>query len=229
MISEPLAYYSGNAVVKTVLRVFTNFSVEGREAILPYGPLIVVSNHIGFLDPAILAAAIDRRLYFLAKRSIFGTPVLGPWARAYGAFPIDRNRRDLQGLYWALDRLREDKALAFFPEGTRSPRGLKKPVSGVVHLHLRTQAPILPVAITGSEKLRNIGHLFFPPGPLTVRIGSPFTLPILEGRLRREQKEAMADMVMQRIADLLPTEYKGIYASAIHSGLDGQISGRRGS
>ena len=196
--------------MRTVLRLFSTWRVEGLENIPPYGPLLVVANHMSNIDPPLLAASLSRRLHFHAKRSIF-TPLTGRFLRAWGAFPVDRDGRDLDGYRWARRLLDRDKVLAMFPETTRSLTGMQKAVPGVAMLALHTQAPILPVGIEGTAHLGPYWRVVTPTGRITLRIGQPFSLPSIEGRLGRVQLQSLADMVMYRIAPLVPEDLRGVY------------------
>ena len=213
-MAHTVIYPLGNAIIGTGLRLFSRYRVEGREAVPPYGPLLVVSNHLSNVDPPLLAVSIPRRLHFLAKRGLFHNPLVNRMLRGYGAFPINLDGHDIQSVKWALRILEQDQALVVFPEGTRSPGGLGQPISGIALLHLRSQAPILPVAITGTEHLGPIWRIFFPTGTITVRIGQPFTLPSLEGKISRDQLNHLTEMIMRRVADLLPPPYRGVYSGA---------------
>jgi len=200
------------AGMRTVLRLFADWEVEGVENVPMWGPLIVASNHLSNLDPPLLTASIPRRLHFLAKRTLF-KPGVAQFLRAYGAYPLDRDGRDVGALAWALRLLQRDGAIALFPEAHRNPyRGMQRAVPGVALLALRSGAPILPVAITGTERLQPLWRIPFPTGRIRVRIGPPFSLPLVEGRPSREVLQALADQVMHRIALLLPPEYRGVYA-----------------
>ena len=205
-----LAYGSVRIAMRTVLRLFSTWRVEGLENIPPYGPLLVVANHMSNIDPPLLAASLTRRLHFHAKRSIF-TPLTGRFLRAWGAFPVDRDGRDLDGYRWARRLLDRDKVLAMFPETTRSLKGMQKAVPGVAMLALHTQAPILPVGIEGTAHLGPYWRVATPTGRITLRVGQPFTLPSIEGRLGRAQLQSLADMVMYRIAALVPEDLQGVY------------------
>lgn len=206
-----LAYRIANAMQKTVLRAFSTWRVEGAENVPPHGPLIVVANHLSNLDPSLLACSLPRRLYYLAKRGLF-KPGLGSFFKAYGAYPLDLTASDVKGFLWARQRLAEDKTLVVFPEMHRNPReGMQKAGPGVTLLALRTQAPILPVGIMGSESVGPVWQIMFPRGNITVRIGQPFSLPLIEGRIPRAQLEELADSIMVRVALLLPRRYQGIY------------------
>ena len=205
-----LAYGSVRIAMRTVLRLFSTWRVEGLENIPPYGPLLVVANHMSNIDPPLLAASLTRRLHFHAKRSIF-TPLTGRFLRAWGAFPVDRDGRDLDGYRWARRLLDQDKVLAMFPETTRSLKGMQKAIPGVAMLALHTQAPILPVGIEGTAHLGPYWRVATPTGRITLRVGQPFTLPSIEGRLGRAQLQSLADMVMYRIAALVPEDLQGVY------------------
>ena len=207
-------YPVGNFIMHTGLRALANYSAEGREGVPPRGGLLVVANHLSYIDPALLSITVPRRLHFLAKRSVFRTPLVRYILDGYGAFPINRDGRDIKGFRWALGVLERGGALAIFPEGTRQREGLQKPVAGIVQLHQMSQAPILPVAITGTAHLGGVHRIFFPSGDINVTIGSLFSLPVMEGKLGKAQVDALGDMIMQRIADLLPESYRGVYSRA---------------
>ena len=205
-----VTYRSVRLAMRTVLRLFSTWRVEGLENIPPYGPLLVVANHVSNIDPPLLAASLTRRLHFHAKRSIF-TPLTGRFLRAWGAFPVDRDGSDLDGYRWARRLLDQDKVLAMFPETTRSLKGMQRAIPGVAMLALHTQAPILPVGIEGTAHLGPYWRVATPTGRITLRVGQPFTLPSIEGRLGRAQLQSLADMVMYRIAALLPEDLQGVY------------------
>ena len=205
-----LCYRSVRVAMRTVLSTFSTWRVEGLENVPPYGPLLVVANHMSNIDPPLLAAGLPRRLHFHAKRSIF-TPLTSWFLRTWGAFPVDRDGRDLEGYRWARRLLDRDKVLAMFPETTRSVTGMQRAIPGVAMLALHTQAPILPVGIEGTAHLGPYWRVATPTGRITLRIGQPFSLPSIEGKLGRAQLQGLADMVMYRIAALVPEDLQGVY------------------
>ena len=89
----------------------------------------------------------------MAKRELFENSIAGPLLYWYGAYPLNRSGVDISAYKFAMNLLKTDGTLALFPEGTRSPTGLKKAETGIVKLALASGAPILPVGITGTEKL----------------------------------------------------------------------------
>ena len=182
------SYPVSKFLLRIVLRLFADWTVEGIENVPPMGPLMVVANHQSNIDPPLLSVSIPRRLHFLAKDEIFKGPILSAFLRNYGAFPLARSGKELRALHWAIGQLKQDKVITLFPEGTRHPHGMKRAASaGVASIALHSQTPILPVAITGTERLGSVLRVAFPTGKLKVIIGQPFSLPVIEGRLPREQ------------------------------------------
>ncbi len=205
-----MCYRSVRVAMRTVLTTFSTWRVEGLENVPPHGPLLVVANHMSNIDPPLLAAGLPRRLHFHAKRSIFN-PLTSWFLRTWGAFPVERDGRDLDGYRWARRLLDQDKVLAMFPETTRSLKGMQRAIPGVAMLALHTQAPILPVGIEGTAHLGPYWRVATPTGRITLRIGQPFSLPSIEGKLGRAQLQGLADMVMYRIAALVPEDLQGVY------------------
>ena len=206
-----VVYRTSCFLQSVTLRAFADWQVSGRENVPPMGPLIVVSNHLSNFDPSLLATSVPRRLQFLAKKDLFKWP--GSWfLRAYGAFPLDREGTNVAAYRWALGRLEQDRAMVLFPEGTRSRGRMRKARPGVARLALKSQAPLLPVGLTGSERLGSITRAFNPTGNIKVNIGTVFSIPSIEGNVERELLSSIADMIMGRIAALLPPSYRGAYA-----------------
>ncbi|MBI1885484.1 MAG: 1-acyl-sn-glycerol-3-phosphate acyltransferase [Chloroflexi bacterium] len=203
---------------KVVVALNINLEVVGRERVPRKGPLILACNHLNIADPPIITVAFPRRVVWMAKRELFDTPVLGILYHLYGCLPVRRTEADLKALREAQDVLRKGLVLGMFPEGTRSRiPGLRKAEPGTALIALRTGVPIVPVAITGTEPIHLPGSLFQflqrRRHHVRLAFGEPFTLPQVE-RVRTEAVEQGADMIMRRIAELLPLEYQGIYADA---------------
>jgi 1-acyl-sn-glycerol-3-phosphate acyltransferase len=203
-------YRLTNFLVRNQLRTRAAWEIQGVEGVPPMGPLIIVANHLSNLDGSLLAASIPRRIYFIAKRSLF-KPVVSALLRQYGVYPVDGDGGGYRAFLWAREHLNQDHAVALLPEARRNPGGMQRASPGIALVALRTQAAILPVGITGTQRLGAMWRVAFPVGELTVRIGQPFTLPDIQGHLKRPQLQSLADMVMQRVAALLPEEYRGVY------------------
>lgn len=213
------------AVVRFVLeglfRVLIGFRVSGLEHVPPSGPLIVAGNHLHNADPVLIEVAFPRQLQYMAKKELFSTPVVSWVVRIIGCFPVDRARTDRSAIRNAEARLRQGIPIGMFPEGTRSvTRSLKSALPGAAAIAQLSGAPILPVAITGSERLPfngAKGRLGDRPRPkggrrgVQVRFGEPFTIPReIDGR--RLTHEEATERLMAALVALLPPEYHGVYA-----------------
>ena len=188
------------------------------------GPLIVVANHVSNFDPPLVSASFPRRIWFLAKKELFKGP--GRWFfTTYGAHPVNRSATDPKAYRWALEKLATDQCVMIFPEGTRSRTGaMKKAQPGIVRLAMKSQAAIVPVGITGTNGKNSPLHVFRPSGRLRINIGRAFTLPDIEGRPSAAVLQSMTDMIMERVAMLLPSEYQGVYGADAD---DGEPQGRQ--
>ncbi len=216
-------YRLGQVLARIFIPTFGSIRVMGREHVPRTGPLIIVANHQSNADPPVMVYAIPRAVFFMAKRSLFWGPVISYLLRAVHVYPVDRDGRDMDALRWAQRTLDSGKALLIFPEGTRSPGALRKATDGLAYLALSSGAPVLPVALTGTERIRGMFCIAFHFQRLRVTIGEPFTLLRGEGRLDRAQLQAATGEVMKRIAELLPPEYRGAYAGSA----DGTETGER--
>ena len=209
-----IVYKSGRLAARMSFSTLARWEVEGVEATPPKGPLLVVCNHLSNADPPFLVASVPRRLHFLGKRSLFANWLVSHFLTAAGVHPLNRTGVDIKALRWVLDLLRRDEVPVLFPEGTRSRGGgMNRGNPGVAYVATKSQAPILPVAITGTENISGYLRIAAPLCRIRVIIGEPFSLPVIEGRLSRPVLEHLTDMIMYRIAALLPEEYKGYYVT----------------
>jgi len=189
--------------------------IAGRHNAPLSGPLLIVCNHLNVSDPWFVAHAIPRRVHFMAKREAFASGFVGWGLRNAGTFPVDREGADTGAIRTAIGILDGGGAICMFPEGTRSrSRVLSKPHPGAAYLALRSQAPVLPIAICGTEEIT----LPRMPGPtpahVRVAIGAPFRLDRPDGVRASEVYERAGHEIMRRIGELLPERYRGTYADA---------------
>ena len=206
-----LLYNLGMNLARACFSTFGRWEVEGREAVPPRGRLLVVANHQSNADPAVLAAALPRQAWFLGKRGLFYGPVISAIMRAWGVHPMERDGRDSEALRWTLRTLEQEQMVVLFPEGTRSPQGMRKASRGVAFVALKAHASILPVGITGTENMRGILRILFPFCHIKANIGEPFSLPSIEGKLDAAVLDSLTEMIMLRVAVLLPPKYRGVY------------------
>ncbi len=212
----PWYYYIAWVIVRVSLLLLTRWQVKGRENIPHKGPVLVIANHLHLADPLLVGMSLapGRRAMFMAKKELFQPRFLflGYLIRVFGSFPIHRGRFDRKALRQAERVLDDGLALAMFPEGMRSKNAQLQPAfSGPALIAWHSGVPILPIAITGSERIKGIAWLLRRPR-LTVSIGPPFYLPPVNGKLSKAQLAELTNLMMLRIARLLPVEYRGNYA-----------------
>ena len=202
-------YYVGRILVRILLLLFTRWQVTGRDNIPVQGPLLVIVNHLNLADPPILAVSLNRKAMFMAKEGLFRTKLSNYFIRGLGGFPVRRERMQREALIAAEQVLNNGYALCIFPEGMRSRTAqLRQAFPGAAMIAIRTGVPILPAAITGTETVKGAVWLRRP--RLTVTFGQPFQLPPPAGNNNRDK---CAEYIMERIAELLPPEYRGVYAN----------------
>lgn len=199
-------------IVRFILGRICRIDAEAIGRVPRRGPLIIVTNHINFLEvPLIRAWLHPRRAIGLVKAETWRNPALGFLADAWEAIAIDREGTDLSAMRRALDVLGRGDMLIIAPEGTRSGHGrLQRGHGGVVQLAIRSGAPIVPLAHYGGERfwsnLRSCRRTRF-----HFRIGDRFTLVPPPGGATRSVREEMTSTVMNSISALLPERYRGQY------------------
>ncbi len=200
---------------KVVFGICTAAQVTGLEYVPPHGPLLIVANHLSYLEPPLIATAIPRRITFLAGHELYEIGWLAWVLRTMGALPVRRGgARDLDAIRAAVELLKRGEAVGIFPEGqiTEQPV-LKRAKPGLSLLAYRANAPILPIAISGTEHLSSVTPFLtarFREPRVQVQIGQPFLPDFGPGK---PDHQAVADAVMRRIAALLPAQYRGEYHS----------------
>lgn len=202
-----LWYLFWKLVMSAFFKMLTRYTIEGREHEPERGPFIVAGNHASAADPLIIGAALRNRAAYMAKAELFSVPVVGPWLRSIGTFPVRRGQPDRAAIRHSLEVLASGGVLVMFPEGTRSPDGrLQDPEPGAALLALRTGAPVLPVAVVNSHRAMPKGSPFPRFRRVIVRIGRPLPVPKIEGKLDHQVLEEWGRRIMAEIAKLLPED-----------------------
>jgi 1-acyl-sn-glycerol-3-phosphate acyltransferase len=147
----------------------------------------------------------------MAKEELFRSRFAGYFVRGFGSFPVHRGQLDRQAIRDSEEVLARGQALVMFPEGMRSHVGQLRPgFPGAALIAARSGVPILPVGITGTENVW--GKWWWLRRPrITVNIGAPFHLPPTDGKVTRAELAESTKLIMVRIAELLPSEYRGDY------------------
>lgn len=193
--------------MKLLLRV----RVEGIEAMVLSGPVLIVINHIALLDPVVVCGALPRLVTPVAKSEAFDSGILRFLLKTYGAIPIHRGEADVGAIKMALRVLQQGGAVLVAPEGTRSSTYQLQPAKeGVIRLALRSGAPIVPVGIVGTHEVK-VHWKQLQRAPIRLSIGRPFYLQATNKRLARTETAALMTETMLRLAAQLPPEYRGVY------------------
>jgi glycerol-3-phosphate dehydrogenase (NAD(P)+) len=176
---NPLVYWLVRAVFQPFFHLYFRLSRIGREHVPESGPVIFAANHRSFLDPFVIATIARRPMYYVAKEELFRHRLIAWWLNALGAFPVRRGQGDADMLDTARAILARGDAVLMFPEGTRiRPGALGRPRRGVGRLALETGAPVVPVAVIGTESIRKGWRIR--PHKVRIRVGRPLTFPRVE-------------------------------------------------
>ena len=206
-----IIYATTNLLLRSVLRIFGDWKVSGRDNVPRKGALIIVANHISDIDALILNASIPRRVEFMAKAELFQNPIISHLSRAYGAFPINENGMEFYSINHSLAILKRNGALGIFPEGAKNPTALGEAMLGSTIIAMKSGASILPVGIIGTESVGNGLRMCCPRGTFRINIGKPFSVPDARENRLRANIESATVTIMNQIAALLPERYRGVY------------------
>jgi 1-acyl-sn-glycerol-3-phosphate acyltransferase len=165
--------------------VVFSFRTEGRHHLDFDGGAMLLSTHQSVMDPVLVGLIANRRLNYLARKTLFKNAAFAFLIRVLDAIEIDRDRGGLSGLKEMLKRLKRDEAVLMFPEGTRSidgELGTLKP--GFIPIARRSEVPLVPIAIVGAYNCLPRGSRLPTCRPISVVVGEP---------LRKEVYELMTD------------------------------------
>ena len=222
-------YGAAKVVVAPVSRVVWPQKVEGAHHIPERGPVILAANHMALIDPLFIGVACPRPVRFIAKQELFdeGTLPKRLLARILRAFgPLSVDRRPGQSAQEAMDNslavLKSSEVFGIFPEGTRSPDGrLYKGQTGLAWLALTTGAPVVPVALAGTERILPPGRKVPRFNRVAVRIGEPVDLsPWKDQAHKARPRRAATDAIMDAIAKLSGQEQVPRFAATVKAELD---------
>ena len=200
-------YYVVKAICWLILKIFWRIEIIGIENLPESGGLIIASNHVSYLDPAVLVVSLNKKIYFLTKKEVFKNTFVSFILKNLNAFSVDRRNVDMLAFKKAINILREEKVLGIFPEGARSSNGkLQELKLGVIRIAMKTGVPILPVGIIGTYKIypRGIKFPILFKHKIIVKYGAPQYLDKLKSRDKLYQMEEL-DLLGKKIKELSAT------------------------
>jgi 1-acyl-sn-glycerol-3-phosphate acyltransferase len=186
-------YWLVRAFLQPAIQIYFRLSRMNRQYIPAKGGVLLASNHRSFLDPFAIGCCLRRPIFFVAKQELFKHRPIGWILNCLGAFPIRRGESDEESMKTARMLLGRGDAVVIFPEGTRHRTGsLGKPKRGVGRLALEAGAPVVPIAVLGSERARR--GWIIRPAKVKLRFGRPLTFPRVD-----EPSKSLATEVTARI------------------------------
>ena len=187
---------------------------ENTDNLPSEGSAIVIFNHIAFIDPIVVLSVLPRNAVPLARHDVFGIPGWGIFPRLWDVIPVRREEVDREALRKALAVLEAGEVLLVAPEGTRHS-SLQRAKPGLAYLALKSGAPIVPVAIEGTEGYPTLIVGRNDLAPVNIRVGRPFRYRQLKSS--RDRLRTMTDEAMYVLAGMLPEERRGEYSDLRHA------------
>ncbi|MDJ0648482.1 MAG: lysophospholipid acyltransferase family protein [Xenococcaceae cyanobacterium MO_188.B19] len=165
------------SIVHPLFSTYFRGRIYGQEKVPTSGAAIAVSNHASYFDPPILSNSMGRPVAFMAKEELFRVPILKTGIKFYGAYPVKRSISDRSAIRSAIKAVESGWMTGIFLQGTRTKNGrITNPKLGAALIAAKTQVPLIPVSLWGTEKI--LADSSFPrPVPVTIRIGDVIDPP----------------------------------------------------
>jgi 1-acyl-sn-glycerol-3-phosphate acyltransferase len=214
-IAHNFMYGLGWFVDRAMIFIVCDFKLVGIEN-MPTGKtgVLVTGNHISMWDLPMAFRIMPRPFYTMAKTEFLKIPLVGGLARSLGSYPIKRGKPDRQSLQYTIELLKRKQIVLLYPEGHRSDYyGLQEGHSGAAMVALQGEALVVPVAVHGTEFIARKRKGFFSRPRVTMTVGKPYRLNRFNSDGSKASLEDLADVMMLKIAELLPPEYQGYYSS----------------
>lgn len=198
------SYFVGWSLFRLLFATYFRWRVYQPERVPLTGSVILAANHASYLDPPLVGAGLKRPCSFLARETLFHTPLLGALLRSWESVPVDRDGGTAAGLRGILDRLLSGHAVILFPEGTRSRDGRLQPArSGIGLLVVKSTAPVVPVRVFGSYDAWAKDKKFPSPRRIVVKYGSPLHFEELRAEAKTCSKARLKEIYPQIAADIM--------------------------
>jgi len=200
------SYRLGWIFFRTFFALYSRVRFHNPERVPREGPVILASNHASFLDPPLVGSGLRRMVNYLARDTLFHTPLVGAVLRSWKVVPVDRDGGGGAGLKAILDRLLDGGVILLFPEGTRSLDGKLRPAKAGIGLTvIKSAAPVVPVRVFGTHEAFG-RHLKWPrPFRLSVSYGQPMDFKALREEAKTCAKPRLK-AIYQQVANEIMEE-----------------------
>ncbi|MEZ6132549.1 MAG: lysophospholipid acyltransferase family protein [Planctomycetaceae bacterium] len=188
-----------HCLVYVPLRFWCRTCTIGKEHIDPTRGGILLINHQSYLDPLFAAVRLTRPVSYLARDTLFRIPFIGWVCRNTYVIPISRTAFRGGSIRTALERVERGFLVSIFPEGTRSSGPPKTFRPGFLSLVRRTDVPVHPVAIVGSDKAMPKGAWFIRPAKITVVYGEALSEADIERLRTGTDDKQLAAFVCEKV------------------------------
>lgn len=204
-VASPWLYRLIQTLARGASWIYAPATMLGGEHIPATGPLIIVANHLSYIDPVLIGGLFPRPIVFMAKKELWDNALVGRALTAIGVVPVDRQNAAVSTARAALRALRDGDPVTLFPEGTRSFDGQVQPFkTGFLKLARRASAPILPCGVSGTWEIWPRHRKVPKPGRITIAFGEPMDIASL---VRRDTSDAdletLASDVRDRVLELM--------------------------
>jgi 1-acyl-sn-glycerol-3-phosphate acyltransferase len=207
-----LTYRILRVIAFIIARFTSRLALVGLQNLPERPPYLLVTNHLSAFDLPLLLFVLPHTIRAFAASKHRSNPLYGPILEVADTVWVRRGEIDRQALRKALTILERGEVLGVAPEGTRADEShaLQKAKAGAAYIATRADVPIVPVGITGTEKITH-NLLRLRRTQVVITFGEPFRLPEA-GHVRSQKLNEYTDLIMRRIAELLPEAYRGVYA-----------------
>lgn len=189
-------------IIGFILTLYHRIEIEGLDSLPTKGKLLVVGNHVSYLDPFYIGALLPRKIHFMARAESFQNPFTRWALNQLEAFPVDRNKADVQAVRTAIQYLDQEKVVGLFPEGgIRDTESLEQIKQGAAFIAFRTDAPVIPVYIEGTLKALGQGNWWIRPVKIRVCFGNVIEPKKYTGK-KKEIQEKMSLDILEELRNL---------------------------
>jgi 1-acyl-sn-glycerol-3-phosphate acyltransferase len=174
---------------------------SGLDNLTSGGPFVLVANHLSLADTPLLMGYVPADFRFIAKASLFRSPIIGAHLRRGGHIPVVREdpRSAVKSLSQAAELLKQGISILLFAEGTRSDGRMQDFKGGAAHLAIKAGVPVVPIAVSGTPAILSRGSLTIRSGCVTMQIGKP----IFTHELGPKDRDRLTSSIQLQVAGML--------------------------